>query len=50
MKTRQSELPLNSVVTRLEELPQPVVAYGRDLPAGSLLPFHSHQRDQFVYA
>ena len=35
---------------RLESLPQPTVAYGRDLAAGEVLPFHTHRRAQLVYA
>ena len=49
-RTRQSETPLASEVRNLEKLPQPVVAYGRDLAAGAVLPFHRHQRAQFVYS
>lgn len=42
--------PLNEEVGRLESLPQPVVAYGRDLAAGEILPWHHHKRAQLVYA
>ena len=34
----------------LETLPQPVVAYGRELTKGEVLPFHQHLRAQLVYA
>ena len=34
----------------LDDLPQPVVSFGQDLAKGQLLPFHSHQRAQLVYA
>ncbi len=37
-------------MNRHEDLPQAVVAYGRDLGAGAVLPFHRHRRAQFVYA
>jgi hypothetical protein len=43
-------MPLNQDLGWLEDLPQPVVAYGRDLLAGTILPFHHHRRAQFVYA
>lgn len=49
-RTRQSGAPLNRDVIRLEALPQPVVAYGRDLRKGEILPFHHHKRTQLVYA
>lgn len=41
---------LNQRVHRLEALPQPVVAYGRDLEKGEVLPFHQHRRAQLIYA
>lgn len=47
-RTRQPGL--NRAVSRLEALPQAVVAYGRDLRRGDSLPFHHHQRAQLVYA
>ena len=34
----------------LDDLPQPVVSFGQDLAKGQVLPFHSHQRAQLVYA
>ena len=49
-RTRQTLAPLNRAVARLEDLPQPVVAYGRDLVAGQTLPSHRHRRAQLVYA
>lgn len=49
-RTRQSVAPLNQELARLEDLPQPVVAYGRDLAAGEILPRHHHRRAQLVYA
>lgn len=49
-RKRQSRAPLNSEVARLEDLSQTVVAYGRDLAEGAVLPLHSHRRAQFVYA
>ena len=49
-RMRQTEVILNPAVARLQGLPQPVVAYGRDLDAGDVLPSHHHQRAQFVYA
>lgn len=49
-QTRQTVLPINQDLDRLEALPQPVVAYGRDLQQGEVLPFHHHQRAQLVYA
>jgi AraC-like DNA-binding protein/mannose-6-phosphate isomerase-like protein (cupin superfamily) len=50
LRTRQSVVPINARLDRLEELPQAVVAYGRDLDKGSILPFHSHRRAQLIYA
>ena len=49
-RKRQVLAPLTIEVGRLEDLPVPVVAYGRDLEAGAVLPFHRHRRAQFVYA
>ena len=49
-RTRQLAASLNAEVSRIEDLPQPVVAYGRNLLAGEVLPLHSHRRAQFVYA
>ena len=46
----QAVVPLNRDVARLETLPQPVVAYGRDLSPGDVLPRHQHARAQLVYA
>ena len=49
-QTRQTIVTINKDLDRLEALPQPVVAYGRDLEKGEILPFHSHRRAQLVYA
>ena len=49
-QTRQQVTALSPEVGRLEALPQPVVAFGRDLAAGAVLPFHRHRRAQLVYA
>ena len=49
-QTRQTVIAPSREVGRLEDLPQDVVAYGRDLSAGAVLPFHRHRRAQFVYA
>lgn len=49
-RTRQIVAPLSEEVKRIQDLPQPVVAYGRNLVAGEVLPFHSHRRAQLVYA
>ncbi|MET0081440.1 MAG: helix-turn-helix transcriptional regulator [Sedimenticola sp.] len=46
----QSNTSLNPAVGKLESLPQSIVAYGREMPKGELLPFHQHQRAQLVYA
>ncbi|MFT5391232.1 MAG: AraC-like DNA-binding protein/mannose-6-phosphate isomerase-like protein (cupin superfamily) [Gammaproteobacteria bacterium] len=46
----QSVAELNQELGHLEALPQPVVAYGRDLGDGEILPFHQHRRAQLVYA
>lgn len=43
-------IPLSRELGRLEDLPQAVVAYGRDLADGEVLPFHRHRRAQLVYA
>lgn len=37
-------------VRELEDLPQAVVAFGRDYPAGHLIESHSHLRAQLIYA
>lgn len=49
-QTRHSVVAINERLDRLEELPQSIVAYGRDLDKGSVLPFHSHRRAQLIYA
>ena len=49
-QTRQIAAPLNRRLDQLEALPQPVIAYGRDLKEGETLPFHCHRRAQLVYA
>ena len=48
--TRQTTRALSREVPRLEALPVPVVAYGRDLAPGDVLPPHQHTRAQLVYA
>ncbi len=48
-RIRHSLTPLDIKVDALEDLPQAVVAYGRDLPGGTVLPFHRHRRAHFVY-
>lgn len=49
-QTRQNIALINNNLHQIEALPQPVVAYGRDLVQGEILPFHHHQRAQLVYA
>ncbi len=49
-QTRQINSRLSPKLNNLESLPQPVVAFGRDYRKGEVLPFHQHQRAQFVYA
>lgn len=49
-RMRHNIIPINKDLSRLEALPQSVVAYGRDLEKGEILPFHSHRRAQLVYA
>ncbi|ASJ73826.1 AraC family transcriptional regulator [Granulosicoccus antarcticus] len=49
-RTSQTEVFISTDVSRLEDFPQAVVAYGRDLAAGDVLSFHHHQRAQLVYA
>ena len=49
-QTRQIAIPINKNLAQLEDLPQSVIAYGRDLEKGDILPFHSHRRAQLVYA
>ena len=41
---------LNPDVERLENLPQRIVAYRRDLSDGEIIPPHRHRRAQLVYA
>ncbi len=48
--SRQTAISINKNLVQLEELPQSVIAYGRDLDKGDILPFHSHRRAQLVYA
>jgi AraC-like DNA-binding protein/quercetin dioxygenase-like cupin family protein len=50
LQMRQSVMEINRRLSHLEDLPQAVVAYGRDLDKGSILPFHSHRRAQLIYA
>lgn len=47
---RQIEVPLSDDLPRLETLPQPVIAFGRELARGDSLPLHQHRRAQLVYA
>lgn len=47
---RQTVIPLSPELSRLEELPSAVIAYGRDLARGEVLPLHKHPRAQLVYA
>lgn len=49
-RTRHTTARLNENLRPLEALPQPVVAYGRDLPKGTALGLHYHRRAQLVYA
>lgn len=49
-QSRQSVVEASPHLADIEGLPQSVVAYGRDLDKGNILPFHSHQRGQIVYA
>ena len=49
-QSRQLVIETSKHLDRLEALPQAVVAYGRDLEKGNILPFHSHKRGQLVYA
>jgi AraC-like DNA-binding protein/quercetin dioxygenase-like cupin family protein len=49
-QTRQTSALLNEDVSRLEALPERVVAYGRNLAKGEILPFHCHRRAQLIYA
>ena len=49
-QTGQTRNYLNPEVARLETLPQPVVAYRRDLVDGEVIPPHRHRRAQLCYA
>ncbi len=49
-RSGQNTNQLDARIARLEELPQSVVAYGRDLVRGERLDFHAHRRAQLVYA
>ncbi len=49
-RSRQNVVPISGDLSRLEALPQAVVAHGRELAAGETLPFHRHRRAQLVYA
>ena len=49
-RSRQTIVETSKHLDSLEKLPQTVVAYGRDLQQGDVLPFHSHRRGQLVYA
>lgn len=49
-QTGQTQDYLNPEVVALEALPQPVVAYRRDLADGERIPPHRHRRAQLVYA
>lgn len=49
-QTSQTRDYLNPEVAELESLPQPVVAYRRDLVDGERIPPHRHRRAQLVYA
>ena len=48
-QTRQTVVPINKDLSRLEALSQPRVAYGRDLEKGEVLPFHCHRRAHLVH-
>ena len=49
-RKRQTVIPISQNMERIEDLPQSIVAHGRDLKQGDVLPFHSHRRAQLVYA
>ena len=49
-RKRQNVLKNNHNLNHLEQLPQVVVAYGRDLEEGDVLPFHNHRRGQLIFA
>lgn len=50
LPSRQKQVPNIDDMEDFEALPQAVIAYGRDLDKGNVLPFHSHRRGQLVYA
>lgn len=49
-QTRHNFKQISNKIGQLEDLPQPIVAHGRDLEKNDILPFHSHRRAQLVYA
>jgi len=49
-QSRQTIKNISNNIGRLEDLPQPIVAHGRDLEKDDILPFHRHRRAQLVYA
>ena len=47
---RHRPVPISEELESIEALPQPVVAFRRDLADGDMIPPHSHRKDQLVYA
>jgi len=51
VSTYTAKLPsIMGRIRELEDLPQAIVAFGRDYPAGHLIERHSHLRAQLIYA
>ena len=48
--SQNAAIPISEKLIGLEELPQRVVPFGRDLEAGQTLDFHRHKRAQLVFA
>ena len=49
-RKRQFRFPNTDNAVDIDDLPQPVVGFGRNLDKGEILPMHHHRRTQLVYA
>lgn len=46
----QTKAGIYDPVKEVTNIPRPIVAMAKDFPSGHLIPFHQHDRSQFLYA
>ncbi len=46
----QTNFDFSDAVKEITRVPRPIVAMAKDFPNGHLIPFHQHDRSQFLYA